>query len=472
LSQNPDLFDMPKLPIPVNTNEFDVIVMGGGPAGSTVASILAREGRKVVVFEKEQFPRHHIGESLMTDTYRTFERMGFLAKLKQSPFIRKYSVQFANSAGKESRPFYFFEANHHESAVTWQVTRAAFDQMLIEHAQEQGATVYQQTAAKRVLLEGKRATGVEVQMQDGSLQQFHAPVVVDATGQSAMLSNQFGWRVRDRKLKKAVLYSYFKGAHREPDLNGGATLVLRTEAGSGGWFWHIPLENDITSVGIVADPDYLVKGRGQDLARIFHEEVEKCEPCRRRVGNATRVDKIYSIIDYSYRSRQCAGDGFILIGDAYGFLDPIYSSGVLLALKMAELAADAIHDAFSQHDFSAGRLGQFQARLDTGIESMRKLVHAFYSDGFSFSKFLQKHPEQRVNIINLLMGDVFREHVDDIYGPMSDFAEIPRPLLLEEPGSRAGSNGNSKAKESSDETLSAKYAYYDDRALAPESLEP
>jgi geranylgeranyl reductase family protein len=453
----------------MNTSEFDVIVMGGGPAGSTVASILAREGRSVVLFEKEQFPRHHIGESLMTDTYRTFERMGFLDKLRQSPFVRKYSVQFANSMGKESRPFYFFEANHHESAVTWQVTRAVFDQMLIEHAQQQGATVFQKTAVKQVLFDGKRARGVEAQMQDGSLQQFHAPVVVDATGQSAMLSNRFGWRVRDAKLKKAVLYSYFKGAHREPDLNGGATLVLRTEAGSGGWFWYIPLENDITSVGIVADPEYLVKGRGQDLARIFHEEVEKCESCRRRVAGATRVDQIYSILDYSYRSRQCAGDGFILIGDAYGFLDPIYSSGVLLALKMAELAADAIHDAFSHEDFSASRLGQFQAKLDTGIESMRKLVHAFYSDGFSFSKFLQKHPEQRVNIINLLMGDVFKEHVDDIYGPMSEFAEIPVPLL-EEPGGR-GSNGNAKVKEAPEEALSAKYVYYDDRTQAPDSIE-
>jgi len=458
---------MREIPTEMNTSEFDVIVMGGGPAGSTVASILAREGRKVILFEKEQFPRHHIGESLMTDTYRTFERMGFLDKLKQSPFVRKYSVQFANSRGKESRPFYFFEANHHESAVTWQVTRAVFDQMLIEHAEEQGATVHQKTQVRQVLFEGRRACGVEAQMQDGSIRRFAAPVVVDATGQSAMLSNQFGWRIRDPKLKKAVLYSYFKGAHREPDLNGGATLVLRTEAGSGGWFWYIPLENDITSVGIVADPEYLVKGRGQDLARIFDEEVEKCEPCRRRVASGVRVDKIYSILDYSYRSKQCAGDGFILIGDAYGFLDPIYSSGVLLALKMAELAADAIHDAFRNADFSAERLGQFQAKLDNGIESMRKLVHAFYSDGFSFSKFLKKYPEQRVNIINLLIGDVFKENVDDIYGPMSEFAEIPPPLYAEL--NNAGSNGNANGSE---EVLSAKYAYYDDRTRAPESAEP
>src|SRR5262244_4116977 len=170
----------------IDTN-FDVIVMGGGPAGSSVASILAREGRKVVLFEKECFPRHHIGESLMTDTYFTFDRMGLLEKLKASPFVRKYSVQFANPAGKESRPFYFFEANHHESAVTWQVTRAQFDKFLLEHAKEQGAVVNQGTPVKRVLFEGDRAVGVDVQMKDGSLETFHSRVVVDATGQQAML---------------------------------------------------------------------------------------------------------------------------------------------------------------------------------------------------------------------------------------------------------------------------------------------
>jgi flavin-dependent dehydrogenase len=439
----------------VNNNNYDVIVIGGGPAGSTIGSILAREGRRVMLFEKEVFPRHHIGESLMTDTYWTFKRMGLLEKLKASPFVRKYSVQFANAAGKESRPFYFFEAIQHESAVTWQVTRSAFDKLLIEHAADQGATVHQGTAVKQVLFAGDRAIGVEVQMNDGSRQSFHAPVVVDATGQSAMLSNKFHWRVRDPKLKKAVLYSYFKGAQREPDLNGGATLVLRTPPGSGGWFWYIPLENDITSVGIVADPGYLLKGRGQDLAKIFQEEIEKCQAVNKRVSIGTRVDKIYSILDYSYRSKYNSGNGFIIIGDAYGFLDPIYSSGVLLALKMAELAADAIHDAFTHNDFSAQRLGQFQEKLDRGIESMRKLVYAFYNDGFSFSRFLHKYPEHRVNIINLLIGDVFSDGVDNVYGPLSEFAEIPPPLYEQ--------LDDQPTKSDPEEALSAKYVYYEDR---------
>src|ERR1044071_9289922 len=447
----------------MNNNTYDVIVMGGGPAGSSVATMLAREGRQVIVFEKEVFPRHHIGESLMTDTYWTFRRMGLLEKLKDSPFVRKYSVQFANAAGKESRPFYFFEAVHHESAVTWQVTRAQFDHLLINHAADQGAVVHQGVLVKQVLFEGDRAVGVEVQMQDGTREKFFAKVVVDATGQMAMLSNKFRWRVRDPKLKKAVLYSYFKGAHREPDLNGGGTLVLRTQAGSGGWVWDIPLEDDITSGGIVADPEYLLKGRGQDLAKILQEEIDKCEPCRKRVAEGERVDKIYSILDYSYRSKHNAGNGFIIIGDAYGFLDPIYSSGVLLALKMAELATDAIHDAFNHNDFSAARLGQYQAKLDRGIESMRKLVYAFYNEGFSFSGFLRKYPDERVHIINLLIGDVFKEGVDAVYGPMSEFAEIPPPLYEQLDGTMTPATPSS---DEADLLLSAKYLSFDDRVNA------
>ena len=446
-----------------NNNNYDVIVMGGGPAGSSVATMLAREGRQVILFEKEVFPRHHIGESLMTDTYWTFRRMGLLEKLRDSPFVRKYSAQFANAAGKESRPFYFFEAVHHESAVTWQVTRAKFDELLINHAADQGAKVHQGVLVKQVLFEGDRAVGVEVQMQDGSREKFFAKVIVDATGQLAMLSNKFRWRVRDPKLKKAVVYSYFKGAHREPDLNGGATLVLRTEHGSGGWFWYIPLEDDITSVGIVANPEYLLKGRGQDLAKILDEEIQKCQPCAKRVGNAERVDKVYSILDYSYRSKHNAGNGFIIIGDAYGFLDPIYSSGVLLALKMAELATDAIHDAFQHDDFSAARLGQYQTKLDRGIESMRKLVYAFYNDGFSFSGFLRKYPDERTHIINLLIGDVFKEGVDQVYGPMSDFADIPPPLYEQLDGTLVP---QTPTGEEAELLLTAKYNSFDDRSQA------
>ena len=281
--------------------------MGGGPAGSSIASILAREGRKVVLFEKEEFPRHHIGESLMTDTYWTFQRMGLLEKLKAESVRPQIQRAVCQPGGQRIAPVLFLRSQpSRERRHLAGDARAVSIMMLIEHAAEQGATVHQETQVKQVLFEGDRAVGVEAQMTGRlACSSFMRKVVVDATGQSAMLSNKFRWRVRDPKLKKAVLYSYFKGAHREPDLNGGATLVLRTPPGSDGWFWYIPLENDITSVGIVADPEYLVKGRGQDLAKIFHEEIEKCESCRRRVAKApsASIRSIRSSITPIARSR-------------------------------------------------------------------------------------------------------------------------------------------------------------------------
>jgi flavin-dependent dehydrogenase len=233
-------------------------------------------------------------------------------------------------------------------------------------------------------------------------------------------------------------------------------LVLRTPPGSGGWFWYIPLEDDITSVGIVANPDYLLKGRGQDLAKIFEEEIQKTEACRRRVAVGQRVDKIYSILDYSYRSKQNAGHGFIIIGDAYGFLDPIYSSGVLLALKMAELGADAIHDAFRHDDFSAARLGQFQSKLDRGIESMRKLVYAFYNDGLQLrSVFAQVSRTSGEHHQSLDRRCLQRRASMKSMAQCRNSPRFQPPLYEQVDGS--------PVKTDPEEALSAKYAYFDDR---------
>ena len=362
--------------------------MGGGPAGSSVAGILAREGRQVILFEKEIFPRHHIGESLMTDTYWTFRRLGLLEKLKESPFVRKYSVQFANSAGKESRPFYFFEAVHHESAVTWQVTRAQFDHMLIDHAAEQGAVVHQGVLVKQVLFEGDQAVGVEVQMQDGTREKFYAKVVVDATGQTCDALEQVSLaRARSETQKGRALFLFQRRASR-----AGSERWRDARAAHGTGQWRLVLvyparkrhhecRHRCQSRLPLEEPR---PGPGEDLS------TKRLRSVNRAGGVSARA--LASIRSIRFSTTRIVPNttpvtDLFIIGDAYGFLDPIYSSGVLLALKMAELAADAIHDAFNHDDFSAERLGQYQAKLDRGIESMRKLVYAFYNDGFSFAGF-------------------------------------------------------------------------------------
>src|SRR5687768_1829139 len=261
---------------------YDVVVIGGGPAGATVATLLAQKGRSVLVVERTKFPRFHIGESLMPETYWVFERLGLLPKLRDSDFVRKYSVQFVTASGKESAPFVFEERKPNECSVTWQVDRASFDTMMLDHAADSGATVWQETNVADVLLERTeadelpRATGVVVQKKDEPTpRRVAAKVVVDATGMNALLSRRLGIRRTDPKLKKASIFSHYKGCARDPGKNGGATLVLSTKQNDG-WFWYIPLRDDVTSVGVVAEIDRLMKGREGTPEQILEEEIANC----------------------------------------------------------------------------------------------------------------------------------------------------------------------------------------------------
>lgn len=409
--------------------QYDVIVMGGGPAGSCASTLLAKQGRSVLLLEKEHFPRHHIGESLIPETYWPLQKMGVLDKIRASGSTKKFSVQFFNPDGKASKPFYFFEVNHHESAVTWQVQRSEFDTILLNHARECGVEAHEGARVTEVLFDGDRAIGVEAMMGGSEAPtRFEAKVIVDATGNAAILGTKFSLRRRDPRLKKAVIYGYWNNAIRDTGADAGATLVIRLKEGLG-WFWYIPLKDDVTSVGVVADPDYLLKGRGKDYEKILMEEIEKHSTTRARLVNAKRIDQIYTTGDYSYRSSRCSGPGYVLIGDAFGFLDPIYSTGVFLALATGDLAASAIDDAFKHNDFSEERLGAWGKKADQGIESFRKLDYAYYTEGFSFGKFLMKYPQYRDNVIDILVGNVFRPGIDDIFGPMADYAEIPEPLV-------------------------------------------
>jgi flavin-dependent dehydrogenase len=278
-----------------------------------------------------------------------------------------------------------------------------------------------------VLFAGERPVGMKVQEEDGTQRTVYAKVVVDASGQSHMLSSRFKIRVLDPDLKKGALWTYFEGAYRDTGKDEGATLVLSTK-GRKGWFWYIPLHNDIISVGIVASFDYLFnKERGSDYEKIYNEELDNCPACRERVSVGRRVAGYYATKDYSYRATQCAGEGWVLVGDAYGFLDPLYSSGVLLALKSGQMAADAIVEALQKADFSAAQLGKWGPGFNEGMDRMRRLVCEFY-DGFSFGRFVKRHPHLKGHLTDLLIGDLFKDEVDEVVQPMNEFrAEMRQP---------------------------------------------
>ena len=324
------------------SNSTDVIVIGGGPAGATTATLVAQQGYSVTVFERERFPRYHIGESLIPETFWVLERLKMIDKLRKSQFVQKHSVQFITDRGMLSEPFYFADNKPHESSQTWQVLRSEFDQMMLENAAEQGVQVHEGVRVLDVLFEGSRAVGVRVQDEDGKQREVFANVVVDAAGQSNMLMDRLGLREWDPELKKAAIWSYYKGAQRDSGRDEGATLVMQLE-GKKGWFWYIPLQDNTVSVGVVADFDYLFNGRGtKDIEQIFLQEVQRCPGLIPKVANAERVAPVKAAKEYSYKSSQVAGDGWVMVGDAFGFLDPLYSSGILLAFKSGALAADAI----------------------------------------------------------------------------------------------------------------------------------
>jgi len=397
------------------TSNPEVIVIGGGPAGSTASTLLAQKGHRVLLFERETFPRFHIGESLIPETYWVLERLGMLEKLKKSRFIKKYSVQFVNANGKLSAPFYFWDNKPHECSQTWQVVRSEFDQMMLNNAREQGVEAHEGVRVLDVLFEGERAVGVKVQGPDGTPQEVRARVVVDASGQSGLLQNKFKLRTWDPVLNKGAIWTYWQGAYRDTGRDEGATLVLQT-ANRQGWFWYIPLHDDRISVGVVGPFDYLFKGRGSH-EQTYREEVERCPAVAERVAKAQRVTGYFATKDYSYRATQVAGDGWVLVGDAFGFLDPLYSSGVLLALRSGEMAADAIGEGFQRNDLSAAQLGKWGPVFNQGVDRMRRLVCEYYN-GFSFGQFIRAHPDLKGTVTDLLIGDLFTDRVDRVWQPM------------------------------------------------------
>lgn len=396
----------------------DVVVIGGGPAGSTVSTLLAQHGLSVELFEREHFPRFHIGESLIPQTYHVLKRLNMLPKMKGSHFVKKYSVQFVNQHGKLSEPFYFVDHKPHESSQTWQVRRSEFDHLMLNNAREHGVTVHEGARVLEVLFEGQRAVGVRVQPESGPERVVRAPVVVDASGQGTALMDRMGLREWDPVLRKAALWTYWKGAYRDSGRDEGATLVLQTK-GKHGWFWYIPLHDDVLSVGVVASYDYLFQNRGnKDLEAIYFEEVERCPGLQPRLAKATRCDVFRAAKEYSYRSKKAAGDGWVLCGDAYGFLDPLYSSGVLLALTSGSMAADAIAEGLKAGDTSGAQLGKWEPAFAAGMDRMRRLVCEFY-DGFSFGRFVKKHPDLKGYVTDVLIGDVFKPDVDVLW-PLID----------------------------------------------------
>ena len=406
----------------------DVIIIGAGPAGSAAATILAEHGRRVLVLEREKFPRYHIGESLLPFTYQPLERLGMIDKLKQSAFTKKYSVQFISPDGKASQPFYFFDRYDRETvAQTWQVMRSEIDEMLLNNAREKGAEVIEEISVKELIWEGKQVVGVRAITKDGEEKEFRAPLTFDATGKEALTATRNGWRERDPFLNKIAVWTYYRGAVRQKDIDEGATGVAFVP--QKGWFWWIPLHDDRASVGVVAEGKYLSRDGVRNPKAILEREIENNQWVKDNLAPARQFGEYYITNEFTHHSRHCGTHGLLLLGDAFCFLDPVFSSGLMLALKSGVMAADAAHEAFEANDLSPERFTEYAADLREGIENMRKLCYAFYNENFSFGKLVKKHPDVAGDVTDCLSGDVNKDF-SKMFKCIEDFCEVPKVLEL------------------------------------------
>lgn len=354
---------------------YDVAIIGGGPAGSTAAITLAAKGRKVVVLEKEKFPRFHIGESLLPYSMSAFDRLGIREKMPPIS-VAKHGGEVATACGQRCVKFYFkdgFRLKHHQS---YQVERAVFDKMLLDRAREVGAEVREETSVEQLTFadDGVR---LEIRGADGK-EEIRAAYLLDCSGRHSVVGRHFGLKTTYPNLQKFSCFAHFEGVQREGGIDEGLTRLVRAEDH---WFWFIPINAKRTSVGVVMDiADY--KARKLTPEAMLQWAFEDSAVMRERMRDATRVTKVYSIGDYSYRNRELTGDRWMLVGDAAGFIDPIFSTGVFMALHSGEECGNAIDEALSNPGRRAARFKRYERSMHKTMDMYLRFASAWYRPEF------------------------------------------------------------------------------------------
>ncbi|MBA3609619.1 MAG: tryptophan 7-halogenase [Chthoniobacterales bacterium] len=351
---------------------YDVAIIGGGPAGSTAATLLARAGRRVIVCERDKFPRFHIGESLLPISMKTFTRLGVHEKFERAGFLRKYGGEMASACSEEGVKFYFKDGYRSQTETSYQVPRAEFDKVLLDHAAENGAEVREQTPVKKVEFFADR---VELQLE---AEKINARYVIDASGRHSVLGNHFQLKETYPHLQKISLFAHYEGVEADEGRDGTLTRQLRA---TDRWFWYIPLPNDRASLGVVLDTA-LYKQSKKSPEQFLEDALAEQPFLARRMTHARRVTQVYASADFSYRQARLTGERWMLAGDAAGFIDPVFSSGVFLALLAGEQAADIL-DVVLDHPRKALRLfARYERILRRAMKGYLRFVEAWYSKEF------------------------------------------------------------------------------------------
>ena len=358
------------------TAKYDVIVIGGGPSGSTVAARLAQRGRRVVLLEKEHFPRFHIGESLLPCSMPLLEELGAMPALLKHGFLPKYAAEFVTADGSLTQRYAFADGLIPGAPSAFEVDRAEFDHLLLKNAARLGVEVREGATVTRFEF-GRESAEVTVRDDSGAETRISAQLLIDATGQTSFLAGKLGMREMDQGLKNFAVFSHFEGATRHEGKREGDISVVLVP---GGWWWVIPLAGGRTSVGQVG-PSSLLRGKKPDEA-YFHEQIAATPYLAQRLGQATRVGPVRTISDYSYVSQRLAGDRFVLVGDAGAFIDPVFSTGVYLGMVGAFRAAEAVDAALSAGRYSRREFVDYEAWVLKQVETYKKFVKGFYKPEF------------------------------------------------------------------------------------------
>jgi flavin-dependent dehydrogenase len=357
---------------------YDVAIIGGGPAGSTAAALLARAGRRVVVFEREKFPRFHIGESLLPFSMKAFTRLGLHEKFLRAGFMKKFGGEIVGACSEAGTKFYFKDGYRSQTDHAYQVTRGDFDKVLLDHAAECGAEVHEETSVDRVQFSND---DVELAVRSNP-ESFRGSIrtryLVDASGRTSVLGRQFKIKKTYDHLQKLSIFAHYDGVWRAEGIDGTLTVLLRA---IDRWFWLIPLTAERTSVGVVLDSETFRKSKLS--AENFLEQALAEQPIiAKRMTNARRVSQVYVEADFSYRSARLHGDRWLLAGDAAGFIDPIFSSGVFLAVFSGERCADVLNEVLERPRNMKRLFARYERSVNRAMDVYLRFVNAWYTKEF------------------------------------------------------------------------------------------
>ena len=386
----------------MNSTTFDALVIGGGPGGSSASTFLARAGRRVLVLEKEIFPRFHIGESLLPCNHAIFREMAVLPKLQEAGFPRKFAARFELGNDSIGTGFVFREGRFSREPEAIHVERSRFDHVLLKHARESGAEVREGWTVQKFSSDAD-GVSVEARSPENQIHNIRASFLIDASGRGNLTGNQEGLRVIHPRHRKIAVFGHFANVDLPPIEQRTETIIVRLE---NTWFWIIPLSAEKTSVGLVMEKDEFTRSEGTP-EQIFHRWVDASTAVKKRMVNAQLLNTIQTTSDFSYFNRRLIGNRLLRVGDAAGFMDPIFSAGVFLAMWSGKLAAETVTDALQRRESGGRRFASYEKRVRRGLAFYWRAVENYYTTPF-MELFLQPrdHYDLPSAVIAMLAGEI------------------------------------------------------------------